>query len=209
MKIAVIGSGRIGSVVGKLWAKAGHTVVFSSRHPEQLDELVKEAGANASRTTIEAALAAAPEVIFLSIPYAAVEAVGRENGAHLENKIVLETGNPYPDRDGDIAKRVIDSGLGTGVWSARWLPGARVVRAFNSVWDQTLAKQAHRAGDQVGIPLASDDAEALQVAAQLVRDAGFDPVIVGGLERAKEFDVDTKVYNTNLSGRELRAALGV
>jgi predicted dinucleotide-binding enzyme len=84
-----------------------------------------------------------------------------------------------------------------------------VVRAFNSVWDKTLAKEAHRAGERVGIPLASDDAEAMRVAAQLVRDAGFDPVEVGGLGTAKRFDVGTPVYNTGMSGPAVRAALGV
>lgn len=70
----------------------------------------------------------------------------------------METGNLYPQPDGEIVQTVIESGLGTGVWSARFLPGARVVRAFNTVWDQTLAKAiAEGHGDRIGIPLAGDD----------------------------------------------------
>jgi hypothetical protein len=83
------------------------------------------------------------------------------------------------------------------------------VRAFNSVWDRTLAREAHRLSPRVGVPLASDDASALDVAAALVRDAGFDPVIAGRLEHARWFDVGTPVYNTAMSGDALRQALGL
>jgi predicted dinucleotide-binding enzyme len=75
------------------------------------------------------------------------------------------------------------------------------------VYFKTLATEAHRNGDRVGIPLAGDDMQATETAAQLVRDAGFDPVIVGPLARGKEFEPDTPVYNTGMSGRELRNIL--
>jgi 8-hydroxy-5-deazaflavin:NADPH oxidoreductase len=206
MNIGIIGSGHIGGVVGKLWARAGHKVLFSSRHPETLDGLVAEAGPNASRGTVEQALTFA-EVILLSIPYGEVESFGRQHSQKLSGKIVIETGNPYPERDGRVAEEVRSSNLGTGVWSARWLPGTRLVRGFNSVWDKTLAKEAHRQEPRVGIPLASDDKEALKIAAHLVRDAGFDPVIVGPLWRARDFDVGTRVYDSNMSGPQIREAL--
>lgn len=83
------------------------------------------------------------------------------------------------------------------------------MRAFNTVWDRTLEKEAHRAGPRVGIPLASDDAEALQVAAALVADAGFDPVVVGPLDRSREFDMGAPVYDTGMSGPKVREALGL
>ncbi len=83
-------------------------------------------------------------------------------------------------------------------------PGARWVKAFNTVYFKTLESEAHRDGDRLGIPLAGDDREAVETAARLVRDAGFDPVIVGGLERGKEFEPGTKPYNTGMSGRDLR-----
>jgi predicted dinucleotide-binding enzyme len=207
MKIAIIGSGRIGGLVGKLWAQAGHQVRFSSRHPDHLDALVAESGPNASRSSIEEALAFG-EVFLISIPYGSLPAFGNRYGSQLSGKIVMETGNPYPERDGDVAKQVLDSGLGTGHWSARWLPGARLVRVFNSVWDRTLAREAHRTPPQVGVPLAADDTNAMEIVAGLVRDAGFDPVSVGPLSCAREFDVGTPVYNTNMSGPELRQALG-
>jgi predicted dinucleotide-binding enzyme len=83
------------------------------------------------------------------------------------------------------------------------------VKAFNTVYFETLETEAHRDGDRVGIPLAGDDAEALALTAQLVRDAGFDPVLVGALDRGKEFEPDTRVYNTGMSGPQVREALGV
>lgn len=208
MNIGIVGSGLIGGVVGTLWAKAGHAVLFSSRHPESLDGLVAGAGPNARRGTVEEALAFG-EVIFLSIPYHAVEGFGREHREKLAGKVVIETGNPYPERDGAVGTEVRASGLGTGVYSARWLPGTRLVRGFNSVWDKTLAKEAHRPDPKVGIPLAGDDAEAIQIAAGLVRDAGFDPVVVGPLALARTFDFGTPVYNSNKSGPDVRAALGL
>jgi hypothetical protein len=206
MEIAIIGSGRIGGVLGKLWAEAGHQVRFSSRHPDSLDRLVAESGTNASRSSIEEALSFG-EVFLISIPYGSLPAFGDRYGSQLSGKIVMETGNPYPERDGEVAKQVLDSGLGTGHWSALWLPGARLVRAFNSVWDRTLAREAHRTPPRVGVPLAADDSGAAEIAAGLVRDAGFDPVLVGPLSRAREFDVGTPVYNTNMSGPEVRRAL--
>ena len=121
--------------------------------------------------------------IMVSIPYGSLPAFGDQYGSQLSRKIVIETGNPYPERDGDVARQVLDSGLGTGHWSARWLPGARLVRAFNSVWDRTLVREAHRAPPRVGVPLAADDANAAEIVAALVRDAGFDPVLVGPLSR--------------------------
>jgi predicted dinucleotide-binding enzyme len=208
MKIVIIGSGRIGGTVGKLWAQAGHQVRFSSRHPDHLDALVADSGANASRSSIEEALAFG-DVIMISIPYGSLPAFGDQYGSQLSRKIVIETGNPYPERDGDVARQVLDSGFGTGHWSARWLPGARLVRAFNSVWDRTLAREAHRNPPRVGVPLAADDTNAADTVAGLIRDAGFDPVLVGPLSRAREFDVGTPVYNTNMSGPEVRQALGL
>jgi len=206
MRIAVIGSGRIGGLVGKLWAQAGHQVRFSSRHPDQLDSLVAQSGPNASRGSIDEALTFG-EVFLISIPYGSLPAFGTQYGERLSGKIVIETGNPYPERDGDAARQVLESKLGTGYWSAHWLPGTRLVRGFNSVWDQTLEREAHRPPPRVGIPLASDDPEAMQIAAGLVRDAGFDPVAVGPLAHAREFDVGTPVYNTGMSGPQVREAL--
>lgn len=208
MKIGIVGSGNIGGVVGTLWARAGHDVLFSSRHPQDLKPLVEQAGSGARAGTPEQAIAFG-EVILLSIPFAALPQFGQAMAGALEGKVVLDTSNPYPDRDGAMAEDVLRSGQGTGPSLREWFPGVRIVRAFNSVWYRTLLTEAHRAEPRVGVPLAADDADALQAAAGLVTNAGFDPVIVGSLDRAREFDAGTAVYDTGMSGPEVRNILGL
>ena len=208
MNIGVIGAGNIGGTVGVLWAKAGHLIRFASRHPESLGPLIAEAGPNASPGSPEEA-ARFGEVVFCSVPYGAWPSLAPALAPLLSGKVVLDSANPYPGRDGDFARGAIAAGEGAGVPVARLLPGARLVRAFNSVYFKTLATEAHRAVDRVGIPLAGDDAAALDLAARLVRDAGFEPVVVGPLASARLFDPGMPVYNTGMSGADLARALDV
>ncbi|MFY9968614.1 MAG: NADPH-dependent F420 reductase [Roseiarcus sp.] len=208
MNIGVVGAGMIGGTVGVLWAKAGHRIRFGTRHPESLGPLLAEAAPNASAGSPEEA-ARFGEILFCSVPYGAWPSLAPALAPLVSGKVVLDSANPYPGRDGDFARAAIAAGEGAGVPVARLLPGARLVRAFNSVYFKTLQTEAHRAGDRVGIPLASNDAAALDVAARLVRDAGFEPVVVGPLARARSFDPGTPVYNTGMSGAELARALGV
>ncbi len=206
VKIGVIGSGHIGGTLGALWVKAGHEVLFSSRHPDELKGLVESLGPAARAGTPREA-AVFGEVVLISVPYHAVPEIGRDLANELAGKVVLETGNPYPSRDGDMAVKA--RARGTGLASAEFLPGVRLVRAFNSVGYMSLRSEAHRSGDRVAIPLASDDRQALAVASQLVEDAGFEPVVVGALIRAKDFDVGTPVYGQALTAGELRRKLGI
>ena len=83
------------------------------------------------------------------------------------------------------------------------------MRAFNAINYRSVESEAHRAGERVGIPIAGDDQDAIRVASDLVRDAGFDPVVVGSLVRARDFDRGTPVYVTNMTAAELREALGL
>lgn len=206
LKIGVIGAGHIGGTLATLWAKAGHELVISSRHPEELQGLARSLGPKVRVGTPQEA-AAFGDVVLISIPYAATPQIGRDLRAELKGKIVLDTGNPYPNRDGDMA--VEARRKGTGVASAEFLPGVRLVRAFNAINSGDLKSEAHRKGVLVGIPLAGNDAEALKVAQRLVRDAGFDPVVVGNLSRAKDFDVGTPVYTRLLTATQLRKELAV
>ncbi len=208
MNIGVVGAGMNGGTVGVLWAKAGHRIRFGTRHPESLGPLLAEAAPNASAGSPEEA-ARFGEILFCSVPYGAWPSLAPALAPLVSGKVVLDSANPYPGRDGDFARAAIAAGEGAGVPVARLLPGARLVRAFNSVYFKTLQTEAHRAGERVGIPLASNDAAALDVAARLVRDAGFEPVVVGPLARARSFDPGTPVYNTGMSGAELARALGV
>ena len=204
LKIGIIGTGHIGGALAKLWANAGHELIISSRHPEELQDLARSLGPKVKVGTPREA-AVFGDVVLISIPYGAMPQVGRDLKAELAGKIVLDTGNPYPSRDGDMA--VEARRKGTGVASAEFLPGVRLVRAFNAINSGDLRDEAHRKGEKVAIPLAGDDAEALAVAQRLVKDAGFDPVVVGPLSRAKEFDVGTPPYTRLLTAKELRQLL--
>jgi predicted dinucleotide-binding enzyme len=117
---------------------------------------------------------------------------------------VLDTGNAYEQRDGQTAKDATAYPGGSAAWAATFFRGARWVKAFNTVYFKVLETEAHRTGDRVGIALAADDPAAMDVVAGLVREAGFDPVLVGPLARGKEFEPGTPPYNTGKSGRELR-----
>jgi 8-hydroxy-5-deazaflavin:NADPH oxidoreductase len=206
LKIGIIGAGRIGGGLATLWVKAGHEVLVSSRHPDQLADLVKSLGPRARAGTPREA-AVFGEVVLVSVPYGALPQVGRDLAKELAGKVVLDTGNPYPERDGEMAVEARKKG--TGVASAELLPGVRLVRAFNAINWRSLRSEAHRSGKPVAIPIAGDDAEALRVATRLVKDAGFEPVVVGPLARARLFDVGTPVYTQLLTADELRARLGM
>lgn len=208
MKIAVIGSGHIGGTLGRLWAAAGHDVCFGSRHPDELRERLQAQQVRATVASPEEA-AAYGEAVLTAVPFGAWPELAPTIGPSLAGKVLLDAANPYPKRDGAFAQKAIDAGQGAGCAVAGLLPGARLVRAFNSVFWRTLESDAHRKGERVGIPLASDDPAALETAIVLVRDAGFEPVVVGPLVRAREFDPGTRVYNTGMTAAQLRAALGV
>lgn len=208
MKIGVIGSGRVGGTIGELWVKAGHEVMFSARTLEEVNALLARLnlGPRARAGTPKEA-AAFGEAVLVSVPYAALPQIGRDNAAELKGKVVLDTSNPIQNRDGDMAVEARNKG--TGVASAEFLPGVRLVRAFNCVGWNSMRTEAHRAGEKLAIPLAADDPGALKVAIGLVQDAGFEPVVVGGLARAKEFDVGTPVFGRAVTANELRSILGL
>ena len=207
MRIGIVGAGMIGSTVAKLWVDAGHEVRLSSRHPNELQPLVDRLGERASAGTPEEA-AEFGDVVMITVPLKAMPELAREIGPSLAGKIVLDTGNAYEQRDGTFAREATRDPRGSAGWSSSMFPRVRWVKAFNTVYYKTLEKEAHRKGEQVGIPLASDSKEALEVTAGLVRDAGFDPVIVGELMLGRKFEPGSSVYNTGMSGRDLRAVLG-
>ena len=121
--------------------------------------------------------------------------------------VVIECGNPYVGRDGEMAAEALAKGAGLA--SSGFLPGVRLVRAFNAIGYASVHEKAHRQGELVAIPIAGDDAEAISITSQLVIDAGFDPVVVGSLARAKDFDQGTSVYVQDLTARQLRNALSL
>ncbi|HXE22310.1 MAG TPA: NAD(P)-binding domain-containing protein [Rhodoferax sp.] len=206
LRIGVIGSGHIGGTVGGLWVKAGHPVLFSSRHPDELKDLVAGLGPLARAGTVAQAIAFG-DVLLIAVPYGALPALGREYGGALKGKIVLDACNAVGARDGAIADEVERNGV--GVTSQQYLPGTRLVRAFNTMSYRILAREANRSDPKMAIPIAGDDTAAVQVAAGLVRDAGFDPVVVGKLVDASRFQRGGPGYGQSVSAAELRQKLSL
>jgi predicted dinucleotide-binding enzyme len=201
LKIGIIGSGNLGGALGTLWVKSGHPVLFSSRHPEQLKSLVDGLGPLARAGTVQEALAFG-DVVFLAVPYAAYPQLGKDYAREFTGKIVIEAGNAVAARDGEIVKEARENGI--GITSAKYLAGARIVRAFNTLNYRRLASISNRPEGRIGIPMAGDDKEALAVASALVRDAGFDPVIIGPLERAKDFAQGAPLYGQEITAQEMQ-----
>ncbi len=206
LRIGVIGSGHIGSTIGGLWVKAGHPVLFSSRHPEELKELVAGLGPLAQNGTVQQAIAFG-DALLIAVPYGALPQIGQEYRDALTGKIMLDACNAVPARDGAIADEAERDGI--GVTSQKYLAGTRLVRAFNTMSYMIFAREANRPDPKLAIPIAGDDGEALTVASGLVRDAGFDPVIVGKLGDARRFQRGAPGYGQAVSAAELRQKLSL
>ena len=206
MKIGIIGAGHIGGTIGELWVKAGHPVFFSSRHPEELKDLVARLGPLAQAGAVDQAIAFG-EIVFIAVPYGALPQIGKDYGKSLAGKIVLDADNAVASRDGAIADEAERDGI--GVTSQKYLPGTRLVRAFNTLNYMIFAHEANRPAPKLAVPIAGDDPEAVQVAAGLVRDAGFDPVEVGKLADARRFQRGAPGYGQNVSAAELKQKLSL
>lgn len=204
LRIGIIGTGRIGGALATHWTKAGHEVLISSRHPDELRPLAASLGSRAHVGTPKEA-AAFGEVVLVSVPYSAMPEIGRDNGAQLKGKVVLDTSNPVESRDGAMA--LAAQKKGAGVATAEYLAGARVVRAFNCIPAASLANNANRRPERIAIPIGGDDKQALEIAQRLVRDAGFDPVVVGSLAQTRQFDLGGLLASRQLTAAEMQKAI--
>jgi predicted dinucleotide-binding enzyme len=184
LKIGTIGAGHIGSTLGTLWLKAGHPVMFSSRHPEELKSLVDGLGANAHAGTPAEAIAFA-DVVLLAVPYGAMPQIAHDFASQLAAKaLVLDATNPIVQRDGEVAAQAREKGAGAA--AAELLPGVHLVRTFNAIGSAKLPEEGTRpASQRIGMPMAGDDLNALALASILVREAGLEPVVIGPLAMGK------------------------
>ncbi|MEA2923367.1 MAG: 8-hydroxy-5-deazaflavin:NADPH oxidoreductase [Alphaproteobacteria bacterium] len=182
LKIGVVGSGRIGGTLGGLWVKAGHEVMFSSRDLEHDKALAAGLGPAARAGTPRDA-AAFGDVVLVAVPYSALPQLGKDLADLIKGKVVIDTSNPIVARDGDIATWARQKGAGLA--SAELLPGAHIVRAFNAVGAARLPTIAQSQGERIGMPIASDDANAVAMASRLIREVGFEPVLIGPLAMGK------------------------
>jgi 8-hydroxy-5-deazaflavin:NADPH oxidoreductase len=180
-QIGIVGSGKVGGTLGGVWVNAGHEVMFSSRHIENDRALAARLGRGARAGTPREA-AAFGEVLMISVPYHALPGVGRELRDLLVGKVVIDTNNPFVHRDGEMANWAREKGAGLA--SAELLPGARIVRAFNAVGYARMGA-AHEQPGRFGMPIASDDEAAVAIVSPLIRDIGYEPVLIGGLESGR------------------------
>jgi 8-hydroxy-5-deazaflavin:NADPH oxidoreductase len=202
MEIGVIGAGHIGGTLARRLGALGHRVVVAnSRGPETHDEsLTSSPGVTAGT----AAQAADHDLVVVSIPTRAVPDLP---GDAFAGKIVVDTNNYYPQRDGQLAE--IDAGTPSSRWAADHLVGARLVKAFNTINYRPLGDAGKPAGTpgRIAIPVAGDDAEAKRVVSELVDALGFDPVDAGSLDESWRQEPGTPVYGADADAEGARAAL--
>jgi len=202
MKIGVIGAGHIGSNAARLFVKAGNEVaIANSRGPQTLEPLVEELGDNAEAVTVEEARDFG-DIVFISIPLGRISELPT-NG--WENKIVIDTNNYYPDRDGNIAK--LDSGSTTSSeMLLQHIPGARLVKGFNTIWFEHLRSQGNTdlpLDQRRAIFIAGDDSDAKAVVARLIEDIGYAAVDTGFLhDGGLSQQPGTAIYNKELTAAE-------
>ena len=190
--IGLIGSGNIGSTVARLAVAAGHDVVLSnSRGPETLTELVDELAPQARAGTASEA-AAAGEIVVVTVPLKAYRQVPVEQA---RGKVVIDTNNYYPERDGRIADLEDESTTTSELLQAH-LPGSRVVKAFNNIYVTQLAGLPRPTGDpqRSVLPLAGDDAAAKRAVTAFLDSIGYDALDVGPLSEGWRFQRDTAAY---------------
>lgn len=203
MRIGIVGAGMIGGTLARLFTRAGHEVAVSnSRGPETLRELVDELGPNARAATVEEA-ARFGEVVVLAVPWRTPEALPP---AHLlEGKIVVDAMNPYAQGGG-----IVDLGdSSSSEETQKRLPGARLVKAFNTIWYQHLGTRGRTdlpLDERHAIFVAGDDSGARAIVSRLIEEIGFAPIDTGTLrEGGRRQQPGTVIYNKVLTGAEARA----
>jgi len=202
MNIGIIGAGNIGANAARLFADAGHEVAISnSRGPESLASLVEEIGTNARAATVDDA-ASFGEVVLVAIPFWCYESLP---AGPLSGKIVVDAMNYYAGRDG----RIDFGDLTSSELLARRLPDARVVKAFNTMYYETLRTEGNRSGgDRLVLFIAGDDEEAKAVVSRLIEEIGFEPIDTGPLgDGGRKQQPGSPIYNNPMTAEQARETL--
>jgi predicted dinucleotide-binding enzyme len=205
MNIGILGAGNIGANAARLFAKAGHDVrIANSRAPQTLADLIAEIGERAQATTPEEAVAFG-DLVLIAIPWLAKEEVIPEAGPY-DGKIVIDAMNPYTEdfELEDLGERTSSDIIATLV------PGARLVKAFNTIYYRRLATEGKPTGTKgrLAIPVAGDDAQAKAVVMGLIDEIGFDAIDSGALSAGgRRQQPGTPVYNQPLDAKAVQAAL--
>ena len=205
MKIGIIGAGMIGGTLVRRWTRLGHEVfIANSRGPETLRELAAETGAKAV-TRAEAARAG--EVVVLTIPQKAVLDLPKDLFANVpKDVVVIDTGNYYPIRDGQLEE--LDGGQVESEWVASKI-GRPVVKVFNNIYFKSLLEKGTAKGTpgRIALPVAGDPPEARAKVLKLVDELGFDPVDAGSLSESWRQQPGTPSYTHDFDAARLKQAL--
>ena len=205
MRIAIVGSGKIGSTLAQLLLLAGHEVWIANRRgPDSLQDLVAGLGLRAHAATVAQAAEAA-EVVIVALPFGAFQDLPADL---LRGKVVIDATNYVVDRDGTIVAIETGQKTSTEVLVAH-LPGARVVKTYNGIFWEHLRDDGRPSGgpNRRALPLAGDDPDAKQTATQLLSDTGFDAVDAGALSQGRRFQRGTPPYVQRYTAHELTDAL--
>jgi 8-hydroxy-5-deazaflavin:NADPH oxidoreductase len=206
MKIGIIGAGKIGGTLASHYARVGHEVAVSnSRGPDTLQALIGEIGERARATTAPDA-ARFGDVVVVSVPFGRYRELPTDG---LDGKVVIDTNNYYPARDGRFDDLDRDRTTSSELLQTH-LSGARVVKAFNAIYWTRLRDSAQPSEDprRIGIPISGDDQEAKRIVADLIDQIGFDAVDAGTLaEGGRKHQPGSPVYTAGLSTEELRSRL--
>jgi 8-hydroxy-5-deazaflavin:NADPH oxidoreductase len=181
MRIAIIGAGNVGGTLGKMWAAKDHEVAFGVRRPNdaKVQTLLTATGKRARAASVKDAVTGA-EVVVLATPWSAAEAAIRDAG-ELRGKVVVDATNPLK---ADLSGLALGHSTSAAEQVAGWAPGARVVKAFNTIGAAQMADP--RFGTQrASMFICGDDASAKATVARLAGELGFDPVDCGPLTQAR------------------------
>ena len=189
MNIGIIGAGNMGGALGKLWADAGHTVLFSFARDTQELKARADAAGHAARTGTPAEAAAFGDVIFLGVPYPALHEAMQAAGS-LEGKLVIScVSGLRPDFENKTMGLPTDLNESVAEQIARLAPTSRVVEAFNLTFAEILASDSRQFGaERPGIFYCGDDAEAKKTAAELIETCGYEAVDAGALITARSLE---------------------
>ena len=204
MKIGIIGSGNIGGNLGKHWAKAGHEVLFSSRHPEELGSLIKEAGKNTKAVSVTEAFEANADAYLLAMPFKAIDKLSELYAGEYADKVIIDATNPYPERDGEMAQDVRDANYNASEYTAMKFSTATTAKAFNTIKAEHLRNRAFSETEKLAVPFAAQDHLSRDITKQLIEDIGFDALFIGTLDATEIMDPEHQIFGKSTTLSELR-----
>jgi len=183
MRIAIIGTGNVGKALGATFARAGNSVIYAAASPDSSRKVAKEVGGTAAESVREAAAEA--DMVVIAVPYASAgHTVASEIAPVVDGKIVIDVTNPLTP---DSSRLATEGGPSGAEHFASWLPGAHVVKAFNTLFASIQADPRSH-GVEIDALFATDNADARARVGALLRSLGFRPVYVGPLARARELE---------------------